>query len=186
MVGAWGDWLALGLAAPLIACGIYTDTRHRRIANRLNLLLLVSGLGVQAAVRGLGGLWDGLAAFGLALGAMVFLYAAGAVGAGDAKFMAAIGAWLWPIGCLAAMAAGILLAGAAGVLSIVRASNRTQYVDNLTLIAHKIVSGRIFDSQIASHEVLNQSRRSMPFGAFLGLGGLGTLTWVAMEAGIRS
>lgn len=162
MAGAWSDWLALGIATPLIARGIYTDTFHRRISNRLNLLLLTSGLGLQAALRGLGGLWDGLAAFGLALGAMVFLYAAGAVGAGDAKFMAAIGAWLWPLGCLAAMAAGILLAGAAGVISIARASNRTQYVDNLTLIAHKIMSGRIFDSQVASHEVLNQSRRSMP------------------------
>ncbi|MCK6482666.1 MAG: prepilin peptidase [Phycisphaerae bacterium] len=186
MAGAWSDWLALSIATPLIAYGIYTDAFHRRISNRLNLLLLVSGLCAQAALRGLGGLWDGLASCALALGAMVFLYAAGAVGAGDAKFMAAIGAWLWPIGCLAAMAAGILLAGGAGVISIARSSNRAQYVDNLTLIAHKLMSGRIFNSQVASHEMLNQSRRSMPFGAFLGLGGLGTLAWVAMNAGIRS
>lgn len=172
------------IALPLIGAGMYTDVRSRRISNRLNLVLAASGLILHGIVQGRSGVWNGAAGLGTGLAVMVLLYAVGAIGAGDAKFMAAVGAWLGPAGAVYAIAAGCLLAGLFAAIEIVRSRHRRLYLTNLALIADKFVSGRLLDGDAASHEILNQNRVSMPFGAFLGAGGLGVLLGRAFGIGI--
>lgn len=108
----WGVVIGASLVA-----AIY-DLRERRIPNALTVPLLAAGL-VWAAWRGgLSGLANGAAAcFLLALPfVLMFLFAGG--GAGDAKLMAAIGAWL-------GLEQGIIVLGcvcvAGGVLGIATA-----------------------------------------------------------------
>jgi len=71
-----------------------TDVRRFRVANALTLPLLASGLIYHAAMEGWSGLGQSL--MGAAFGFLVLLlpYAAGGMGAGDVKFLAAVGAWL--------------------------------------------------------------------------------------------
>jgi prepilin peptidase CpaA len=87
--------LRWGVVLCAAAVAMATDIRTRRIPNVLTLPLLLAGL-IEATVArgGLHGLLDALAGC-LVVGVpfvLLFLFAGG--GGGDAKLMAAIGAWL--------------------------------------------------------------------------------------------
>lgn len=104
--------LALILAVALPA--VWVDTREHRIPNKLVALTLALGLALQVWARGPDGSFFALA--GIAVGTFFLLpfHIAGAMGAGDVKFMGALGAALGPVGAVAACAltlvAGSLLA----------------------------------------------------------------------------
>lgn len=107
------DGLAgLALTSFSLSAGI-ADIRCRRIPNGLTVAGAILGVGFAASGGGAGLLhaFLGLAA-GLAIGVVLFLFKA--LGAGDAKFMAAIGAWAgWeriPAAYLAMLAGGAALA----------------------------------------------------------------------------
>ena len=108
----WGVVIGVSLAAAII------DLRTRRIPNALTMPLLVAGLVWAAWIGGLLGLANAAAAcFLLALPyLLLFLFAKG--GAGDAKLMGAIGAWM-------GVKQGIIVLGcvcvAGGVLAIASA-----------------------------------------------------------------
>ena len=89
-VPAW-VWALLVLAG-LVAT--FTDLRTMRIHNWLTLPLLASGLVYGFTRDGLTGLGD--AAIGVAIAGSIFVaaYAIAGGGAGDAKLMMALGAWL--------------------------------------------------------------------------------------------
>ena len=84
----WGVVIAAAVVAAI------TDLRSRRIPNALTLPALAAGLVAGGLIGGWIGLADAFAGC-LALGlphVMLFVFARG--GGGDAKLMAAIGAWL--------------------------------------------------------------------------------------------
>lgn len=108
---AQGLWLA-GLAA-LLAAAVWHDLRTMRVPNRVVLAGAACGL-VLAALPG--GIGAGRAALGMGLGLAVFLplYLLRAMGAGDVKLLAALGAFAGHPGVLGialySLAAGGLLA----------------------------------------------------------------------------
>ena len=92
--------------APLLALlcwAAVVDLRERRIPNWLNLLLILSGLAQSL----LPGHWLTLTQSLLGLFAAAFvpfiLFALGAIGAGDVKLMAGMGAWLGPVPAIAVL-----------------------------------------------------------------------------------
>ncbi len=91
-------WPFLIVWAPLIgalAVAAVIDTRQRRIPNWLTFGLLAAGLG-RAAVFGAAAV--GHAALGVLAGGAIplVLYSMSAIGAGDVKLLAAVGAWVGP------------------------------------------------------------------------------------------
>lgn len=82
--------LAVLAALGLLAC--WFDIRERRLPNWLVLVTLATGLGL-AARQGLDVLPWHLAHAGIALIVGIGLYAIRALGAGDAKYYAALAAW---------------------------------------------------------------------------------------------
>ena len=105
LIGAFGATLVAG-------CGF--DLRERRIPNPLTygalacalvLRLGLEGYDLQAGILG--------AAFGLVVG--FILFAAGALGAGDAKLFMAVGAFLGPDLLVPAMALSAVAGGMLGV-----------------------------------------------------------------------
>ena len=89
--------LAIASAALLVPLAIlitYTDVRYRRIPNVYVLVTLLSGLLLNTVSGGLNGLWSSLAGCVLAFALMLVLHVFGAMGAGDVKLFAAIGAVL--------------------------------------------------------------------------------------------
>jgi prepilin peptidase CpaA len=73
-----------------------TDIRERRIPNGLSVSICVSGLVYRTATGGWTGCLDSLAGFAVGFAVLFVLYAIGGGGAGDVKFMAAVGSWLGP------------------------------------------------------------------------------------------
>jgi len=175
MLSHGSEVLYFVIASPLIAAGMYTDVAARRIGNRLNLAIVVSGVVVHAMIGGLGGVGSSLAGVGIGLAILLPFYVMGAMGAGDVKFLAAIGAWTGPAGCLYALAIGGLLAGVYAGFEVLRSPNRRIHLAHMAMIAGKLTSGRLLDSNYASYAQLNGERMSMPCGAFFGLGGLAVL-----------
>lgn len=127
------------IATALFIAGASTaavsDVAHRRVPNRLNLAILAMGLMWRATA--FGG-WEGvpaaLAGVGVGLALLIVPFAAGWVGAGDVKLLAALGAWLGPSAAgltgLCGLAGGGLLAAAIAVRS--GAAVRTEVVHNVT------------------------------------------------------
>jgi prepilin peptidase CpaA len=103
----WGVVIAASLAAAIV------DVRSHRIPNKITLPLLAGGFGWGTMVGGLGGLMEGAVACVVLAAPFVILFLGGTGGAGDAKLMAAIGAWLGIlnglIALLAVVTAGVVL-----------------------------------------------------------------------------
>lgn len=108
---------AMGVAA---AC----DLRSRRIPNRVNVTILIVGLAARAALGGIAGAAWGAAGAALGLALLLVPFQARWIGAGDVKLVAAIGAWLGPMGILWTTLFG-LAAGGLVALAIAVTGGRT-------------------------------------------------------------
>ncbi|NGZ76006.1 A24 family peptidase [Saccharibacillus alkalitolerans] len=104
-----------------IGCGCFlvaafmTDIRTRKIPNVLNLAFVVSGLLYQGAAHGLDGLYFAGKGCAAGFGVLFILYLLGAVGAGDVKLFAGIGAWTGILFAAQTLLYSILFAGAIGL-----------------------------------------------------------------------
>lgn len=124
----WGAVISTSLAAAI------TDLKGRRIPNVLTMPLLAAGFVWAGYKGGLTGIGDSAAACLLLAFPFVFLFIFAGGGAGDAKLMAAIGAWVGlkesvvVLGCVTA--AGIALAVFKAIVS-----KRIKLVFNNVIIA---------------------------------------------------
>lgn len=84
--------MKLLLLIPLAVAVIYFDVRFRRIPNMLVLAALIAGLAINISFRGAPGALSSLAGLTVAFVPMFLLHVFGAMGAGDVKLFAAIGA----------------------------------------------------------------------------------------------
>lgn len=82
----------IALLLPLAVIITYHDVRYRRIPNAYVLAGLIGGVAINAIFGGVSGLLASLGGCALAFGLMFMLHVFGAMGAGDVKLFAAIGA----------------------------------------------------------------------------------------------
>lgn len=119
-------WLPFVVLIALLLAAVWHDVRSRRIPNRLVLVGMVLAAAMQLALpRGAGlfiesfgsiGILQCAAGFGVGLALLLPMYALRALGAGDVKLLAMIGAFVGPV-AIFGIAVCTLLAG--GVLAIV-------------------------------------------------------------------
>jgi prepilin peptidase CpaA len=95
------DLLRLAPLLALLFVAAIGDLRDRRIPNWLNFLLIVSGIAQSCFASRVVG--PGMSVLGIFIGAAIpfVLFAIGALGAGDVKLLAGVGAWLGPWAALA-------------------------------------------------------------------------------------
>lgn len=107
------DWLGLGTV--VVAAAVF-DVRTRRVPNALTLTATVAGMICSTVGAG----WSGLAtsASGFVVGLALFMpfFVLGGMGGGDVKLLAAVGAWLGPIGVFWAACWSAIAGGVAAVL----------------------------------------------------------------------
>jgi prepilin peptidase CpaA len=108
-------WLALVFALLLLIAAA-EDAMRLRISN-VTVLLVIFAASAAAVIAGVQlGLWQNLVVFVVLLVAGTPLFAAGKLGGGDVKLLAAVGLW-FSIKSAATMLIAVLLAG--GVLALV-------------------------------------------------------------------
>jgi prepilin peptidase CpaA len=108
-------WLALVFAALLLVAAAQ-DAMRLRISN-VTVLLVIFAASVAAVIAGVQlALWQNLVVFFVLLVAGTPLFAAGKLGGGDVKLLAAVGLW-FSIKSAAWMMIAVLLAG--GVMALV-------------------------------------------------------------------
>ena len=108
----WGIVIGASLTAFLL------DVRTRRIPNWLTLPLAAAGLVAGFITGGLTGLGSSVAAWAVLMLPYFLLFALAGGGAGDAKMMGAIGAWLGLKAGLVVLACVAIVGGIFGVLRI--------------------------------------------------------------------
>jgi prepilin peptidase CpaA len=113
-----------------IAAG-WTDWRSRRIPNWLTVPGLLLGIGVNTWVRGWPGAKDSLLGAGLGLALLLPFVLIRSLGAGDWKFVGALGAFLGPQNLLTVLLLGILVNGLIAAVMIVRKKRVRETLRNL-------------------------------------------------------
>lgn len=138
------EWQPAGALAVVLGIAVGHDIWARRIPNWLVVLALVAAVVVN--VLSAANAWSGLgkALFGAITGLAVMLplYSLRAMGAGDAKLMAAVGAFLGPI---QALGAALLAFIAGGILSMAAAfcsGTVRRVADNLRAMSLLAMTGR--------------------------------------------
>ena len=106
MIQTLADVVLVGL----LCAAAWYDIRAHRVPNGLTLAGLAAALALRAPL-GVAALMAGLEGFAVALAVAVLFYALGAVGGGDAKLLAMVGAFLG-LGHLPGALAYIVLLGA--------------------------------------------------------------------------
>ena len=159
------------VGAVLVALmGAVIDVRSARIPNRLTYTALVAALMLRTAVLGLSGLKSGALGMLVAGGLFLLLFVLGAMGGGDMKLMAAVGAW---VGSTQVMMLILTAALAGGVLAIGRMIFSKAVGQTLRNIMHLIYYR--LTSGLQPHPELNvqsSGAQRVPFGVAIAVGAL--------------
>ncbi len=171
--------LVVTLASALAAL---TDVWRFKVYNLLTFPVLMAGMMYHSALGGWGGLTLSVAgiAFGLAVFAVPYLM--GGMGAGDVKFVAALGAWLGITPLSVIVFFGCLATGLYALMLVCRTGGFRQLWFNLQLTVFRLVSvGKLLvadDKMEHIHDWTmdpHRRRRLIPFSAMIGVGVVITL-----------
>lgn len=175
----WTVWLIV-LAASL--AGALWDVRTGRIPNAITFPLLAAGILCSGLAGGWNALGESLGAALLVALPFLVLYAMGAGGAGDAKLMAALGAWL---GLRDGLVTLLAVLGAGAVLGLLYAAARGRLRPVMARIGHStlflVLSTAGGRRQLPSLPYQHDAMLPMPYGVSIFAGAcaaaLGVLTW---------
>ncbi|MGI8735211.1 MAG: A24 family peptidase [Pyrinomonadaceae bacterium] len=113
--------VTITLLLPLAVIITYYDVRYRRIPNPYVLATLIGGVAINGIFSGLPGVVASLGGCAMAFGLMFMLHLFGAMGAGDVKLFAAIGAVTGAHLVLPTFIVVVLTGGLLALISIIRA-----------------------------------------------------------------
>ncbi len=166
------DQVMLAVIVPAMAFACWNDYRRHRVPNWLNAGLAAAGLAARAVLEGWSGLGAGLLGMAAGFALLFVLWAMHAMGAGDVKFAAALGAWLGPHLVFQAVLAGALAGGLIALGLIVYRRCWWQASWNLGLLVAKVGSPRTAFSDFGSAQSLSRSTGVLPYAIPLSIGTL--------------
>lgn len=165
------------------------DIRSHRIPNKLVLIgvvlgitlngLLPEGWGFNSVMPGgLGGL-AALKGLGVGMAVMLPIYWLRAMGAGDVKLMAMVGAFLGPNDILGAVLATFIAGGVMALAVVLRSRQLCQMLQNIRLI---LLGGLVKMSagQLPLMNDLPVSVGNLPYAVAITVGTFGYLVWQRM------
>jgi prepilin peptidase CpaA len=156
------------LLIPLAVIITYYDVRYRRIPNAFVLATLISGLIVNSIFNGFDGAWASLSGCALAFSLMFILHLFGAMGAGDVKLFAAIGAVL---GMKLVVPTFLIVLLTGGVLAIYT----TLRAGAVRTTMHRVIQilvGLLPGWEIPRFAVPADRRHTIPYGVAITIGSL--------------
>jgi prepilin peptidase CpaA len=156
------------LLVPLAIIITYYDVRYRRIPNIFVLATLLSGIILNITFNGWGGVLASLQGCLLAFGLMFVLHMLGAMGAGDVKLFAAIGA---VVGAKLVFPTFLVVALTGGVLAVV-AMVRSGSVRTTLHGVLQIFVGMMPGWKMPRFAVPADRSHTIPYGVAITLGSL--------------
>lgn len=158
----------IALLIPLAVIIGYYDVRYRRIPNPFVLATLASGLAINFIFGGLAGLGGSVAGCILAFVLMFMLHVFGAMGAGDVKLFAAIGAVTGATLVLQTFVVVILTGGLLAVVSMVRAGLVITTMHRVL----QIFVGMLPGWEMPKFAVPSDRRLTIPYGVAITIGSI--------------
>jgi prepilin peptidase CpaA len=182
-------FLALLSLAILLLTAAWWDLKSHRIPNSLvfggavlGLLLnglLPQGFGFSSVVPGGLGWWEALQGLGMGLVVLLPLYWLHAMGSGDVKLMAMVGAFLGPSQVLGVLLGTFLIGGMMALAIALRAGAMLRLLKNMKLL---VIDGvvKVSTGQVPTMDDLPESVGKMPYAVAIAAGTLGYLIWRRM------
>jgi prepilin peptidase CpaA len=159
------------LLIPLAGLISYYDVRYRRIPNVFVLVALISGLVANALLDGWGGMAGSLAGCAAGFGLMLILHLFGALGAGDVKLFAAVGAVIGLQRVLPAFLIVLMTGGVLAVLMMLRAGTVRETMHRVAYIFYSV----LFHRRVPQFVMPADKKQTIPYGVAIMLGSLITL-----------
>ncbi len=156
------------LLLPLAIVIAYYDVRYRRIPNPFVLATFASGLAINSIFGGLAGFYGSLTGCALAFVLMFMLHIFGAMGAGDVKLFAAIGAVTGAPLVLPTFMIVVLTGGVLAVVSIVRAGVVVTTMHRVL----QIFVGMLPGWEMPKFAVPSDRRHTIPYGVAITIGSI--------------
>ncbi len=169
------------LALLVLPAGVY-DIRYRRVPNWLTVPGVLIGLALNWFLYETPGLWFSLKGLGLALLIYFPLFAIRAMGAGDAKLMAAVGAMVGPWNWLGIFILTGILGGAFAVALLCTTGRVRRTFANLAFLLKELAYFRPPYLKNEELDVRNPKAVGLPHAAVIGLGTLAFLAAAAIWA----
>ena len=160
--------LYITLLAPLGIIIAYYDVRYRRIPNAFVLATLCGGLAINTIFAGFGGALASLGGCALAFFPLFILHIFGAMGAGDVKLFAAVGA---VVGTRLVPETFLVVLLTGGVLAVYTILRNGTVLTTLTRVL-QIFVGLLPGWQIPRFDVPADRRHTLPYGVAITLGSL--------------
>lgn len=155
----------------VVTAAIY-DLRYRKIPNWLVLVGLVLGFGLNTFLFEVAGLANSAKGMGLALLIYFPLYLLRAMGAGDAKLMAAVGSIVGWGNWLAIFVATAVIGGVLGLIVLLFAGRIRKTFWNIGWILNEILHFRAPYRSSEELDVRSAQGMRMPHGVAIALGSI--------------
>ena len=160
--------VTIALLLPLAVIITYYDVRYRRIPNAFVLATLVSGVTINGVFGGLSGLFASLGGCVLGFGLMFTLHVFGAMGAGDVKLFAAIGAVTGAHLVMPTFIVVVLTGGLLAIVSIIRAGVLLSTMHRVL----QILIGLLPGWEMPRFAVPTDRRNTIPYGVAITIGSI--------------
>ncbi|MFC5475293.1 A24 family peptidase [Paraherbaspirillum soli] len=171
----------------LLSAAVWSDIRSHRIPNLLVLSgaalglalnsVLPEGYGFISALPGALGFWTALAGIGLSVAILLPLYLLRAMGAGDVKLMAMVGAFLGPNAMIGAILLTFILGGVLSLLAALRYGTLGRMLGNVRTMLTSSFFKMTFH-QMPTLDGVSASAGKLPYGLAIALG---TFAYIALE-----
>lgn len=161
------------LAAFVVAVAIY-DVRERRIPNFLVFPAVAAGL-VLNGVRGWSGIGFSLAGILAGLGLLLVPYLFRVMGAGDVKFLGAIGAFVGSWGAVRVILIGLLVYPLIAIFFVIAQGKLKLTVVRFLRLLSRFLAGiipalREIDNRLLKYDEPESTSASTPFGLSIAIG----------------
>ena len=165
--------LMIGTLGAVVLAAVWWDLKERRVPNALT----VTGLGLALGLRALDGihpLMSGILGAVLGLALALPLVTVGGLGGGDAKLMAAVGAFLGPIQLMWALA---ITAIVGGIMALVLAFHRGAVWETLLETASLVAAPLGLAPDRPRRTIRTPGAISIPYAVPIAIGAL-VIVWL--------
>lgn len=161
----------------LVTPAALIDFRQRRVPNWLSLTGVLLGIALNVVLFRTAGLWLSLGGIGLAMIVYLPLYLLRAMGAGDVKLMAAIGAASGPANWFGIFILTSVIGGVVALVAVIVKGRLRQTVENILVILRNLGARQAPFKSNPELDVRTSAGIRLPHAVIIALG---TLTFLIL------